>query len=94
MVLKAAEICVNEWDDDNLPDEGPLQCDLDELGDDDDSPTEPCPACGAEIYDDSPQCPACGQYVLSPGTSTGRLPLWLAIAAALALIAFVCWILI
>jgi len=49
----------------------------DEFDDDDDIPSEDvadeaticCPACGMEIYEDSPQCPHCGEYVTS---STSR----------------------
>ena len=83
---------MNEWDDDIL-DEGPLQCDLDELGGDHESATEPCPACGAEIYDDSPQCPACGQYVFAAAGTTHRLEWWWVMAAVVASIALLCYIL-
>jgi hypothetical protein len=83
-----------DWDNDNLADEGPLESDLEELGGDDESSTAPCSACGAEIYDDSPQCPACGQYILATGNSTHGLTRWYLIAAAIALIAFVCYILL
>ena len=85
---------MNEWDDDNLPDEGPLESDLEEFDDNDEPETEPCPACGAEIYDDSPQCPACGEYIFATAGATHRWPLWLVVATAAALIAFVCYILV
>ena len=84
---------MNEWDDDNLPDEGPLDSDLDEFGDDDEPATEPCPACGAEIYDDSPRCPVCGEYIFATAGRRRRWPLWLVIVAAVALTAFICYIL-
>ncbi len=84
---------MNEWDDDNLPDEGPLDSDLDEFGDDDEPTTEPCPACGADIYDDSPQCPVCREYIFAAAGRTHRWSLWLVIAAVMALIAMVCYIL-
>ena len=84
---------MNEWDDDNLDDEGPLDSDLDELGTDDELTTAPCPSCGAEIYDDSPQCPVCGEYILSGAGTSHRWPLWMVIIAAVALVAFVCYIL-
>jgi hypothetical protein len=85
---------VNEWDDDNLDDEGPLDSDLDELDYDDEPPTEPGPACGADIYDDSPQCPVCGEYIFPGSGSTHRWPLWLVVVAAVALVAFICYILL
>ena len=37
---------------------------VDHQAEDDRSETLPCPACGAEIYEDAEQCPACGQYVV------------------------------
>ena len=85
---------MSEWDDDNLPDEGPLESDLEELGGDDGPDTAPCPACGAEIYDDSPQCPVCGEYIFATAAATHRWPWWWVLAAAAALIAFVCYILV
>jgi len=84
---------VNQWDDD-MPDEGPLESDLDELGDDGPE-TAPCPACGAEIYDDSPRCPVCGEYVLtSVSYSPGPVPLWVLLAAVAAIAAFLFYILL
>lgn len=85
---------MNEWDDDNPPDEGPLECDLEELGGDDAPQTAPCSACGAEIYDDSVQCPVCGQYILGGSGASHRLTWWWVLAAVAALVAFVCYILI
>jgi len=84
---------VNEWDDDNLPDEGPLQSDLEEFDGDDESATAACPACGTEIYDDSVQCPSCGEYIFASAGIAHRWPWWWTLVAALALIAFVCYIL-
>jgi hypothetical protein len=85
---------VNEWDDDNLDDEGPLDSDLDEFADDDEPTTEPCPACGADIYDDSPRCPVCGEYIFPGSGSTHRWPIWMVIVAAVAIFAFICYILL
>lgn len=49
--------------DDEYPDEA------DPNGDEDDeSETVECPACGADVYEDSERCPACGEYI-SPDTS-------------------------
>lgn len=33
--------------------------------DETDTPLEPCPNCGEEIYEDAEQCPYCGEYVVS-----------------------------
>ena len=85
---------MNEWDDDNLDDEGPLDSDLDEFNNDDELTTEPCPACGAEIYDDSPQCPVCGEYIVARAGASHRWPLWMVIVAAVAIFALLCYILI
>jgi len=93
-VLETILVCVNEWDDDNLSDERPLESDLEELGDDDRPATAPCNACGTEIYDDSVQCPACGQYIFATAGATHRLTWWWVLAAAVALVAFICYILV
>ncbi len=85
---------MSEWDDDNLLDEGPLDSDLKTFDDDNEQTTEPCPACGAEIYDDSPQCPVCGEYILSGAAASHRWPIWMVIVAAVAIFAFVCYILV
>ena len=85
---------MNEWDDDNLLDEGPLESDLEEFGDDDEPATEPCPACGADVYDDSPQCPYCGVYIFTTSGTTYNWPWWWVLVAAAALIAFISYILV
>ena len=84
---------MNEWDDDML-DEGPLDSDLEELGDDDEPETVPCPACRAEIYEDSPQCPVCGEYIFHRSGAGHRWPWWWMLATAAAIISFVAYILL
>ncbi len=82
---------MNEWNDDML-DEGPLDSDLEELGDDGPE-TAPCEACGAEIYEDSPRCPACGEYILKSASYSYRpLPAWVLLAAMAAIAAFLFYI--
>lgn len=44
----------------------------DEDESDGESETNPCPHCGADIYEDAVRCPICGQYV-TPGA---RKNLW------------------
>ena len=71
--------------DDDWKDEGPLEQDLDEFGDDTASTTAPCPECGAEIYDDAEQCPACGQYITTTaqrGAWVGKSLWWVLLGAA------------
>jgi len=78
-------------DDDEEDDD--LDYDASDLtpGDDDDdedysvnseSSTDPCPHCGAQVYEDAEQCPLCGQYITdeeTPRTSQPRWVVWTAI---------------
>ena len=57
-----------DWDggDDDLPDE-----------EDDSSATVECPACGADVYEDSERCPLCGSYLLQAGDYLWKdRPIW------------------
>lgn len=59
----------SDWE---LPDE-----DEEGYGDDEgESSTVDCPACGAEIYEDSEQCPVCGEYVTHSTSAWDGKPLW------------------
>ncbi|MCH2181573.1 MAG: zinc-ribbon domain-containing protein [Mariniblastus sp.] len=50
----------------------------DEYFDVDDDCSIPCPACGAEIYDDVPMCPQCGEYIVDSGRPFwSNKPRWL-----------------
>ena len=49
-------------------------------GEDDAAETVPCPACGAEVYEDAPACPACGEYVTAYRSPTAGMPRWFAAA--------------
>lgn len=63
---------------------GEMGDDLDDLVDDygadeDDDPALdvlPCPQCGADVYDDSPQCPACGSYITHSTSPWHGKPWW------------------
>jgi predicted amidophosphoribosyltransferase len=38
-----------------------------------------CPACGAEVYEESPACPVCGEYITSTpstGSQWAGKPWW------------------
>ncbi len=60
-------------------------CDEDDTND-----VRPCPACGAEIYEDSLRCPVCGDYITfgSLGPWSGR-PLWWIVLGALGVAALI-----
>lgn len=51
--------------------------------DDESNDVRPCPACGAEIYEDSPRCPVCGAYITFAAAHpwSGRPLWWIALAA-------------
>ena len=62
----------------------------DDYDEDDSNDVRPCPACGAEIYEDSLRCPACGNYITfgSLGPWSGR-PLWWIVLGALGVAALI-----
>jgi len=50
----------DDWQlDEGLDPEGPSADDLDRFGDE----LNPCPNCGAEVYDQADICPACGEVL-------------------------------
>lgn len=77
-------------DYDDLKDEGPQDIDLEQLGDQEDSETVPCPACGAEVYKDADRCPVCGQYVVT--RAEGRPSQWKWVMVALMILAIAIWL--
>ena len=56
---------------------------------DDDSAAEtvPCPACGADIYEEAEQCPVCGEYVVHNNRVLAGKPGWYLLLAVLGVIA-------
>ena len=62
----------------------------DDYDEDDSNDVRPCPACGAEIYEDSLRCPSCGNYITfgSLGPWSGR-PLWWIVLGALGVAALI-----
>ena len=58
---------------------------------DDDAEVLPCPACGAEVYEEAERCPECDEYIV-PGSGRnvflGR-PLWWVILGLLGTIALI-----
>ena len=51
--------------------------------------TLPCPACGAEIYEEAQQCSVCGEYVLHDRSTLGGKPGWYLLLGVLGVIAVV-----
>jgi predicted amidophosphoribosyltransferase len=58
---------------------------------DDDSAAEtvPCPACGADIYEEAEQCPVCGEYVVHNSSALAGKPGWYLLLAVLGVIAVI-----
>lgn len=77
-----------EEDDDLDEAEDPDESDQD--SDEDPSATIPCPNCGHDVFEDADRCPHCGEYI-TPAASSAR-PMWLIIAAILALLALLFWL--
>ena len=80
----------DDWDDEDP--EAPDESDTDD-GEEDD--TVECPHCGRDVYQAAQRCPHCGNYLSkedAPGGST-RPPWWILIAATLALLGALTWVL-
>jgi uncharacterized paraquat-inducible protein A len=45
-----------------------------DYSDSDDAETAPCPACGADIYDDLDHCPRCGHWLTDADRGHGQFP--------------------
>jgi len=71
-----------EWDDE--PDW--------DTREDDDEPTIPCPNCREKVHEDAPQCPYCGHYISEEEARSSAKPWWVIVAAVLALLAALSWI--
>lgn len=59
---------------------------------DDDDPaaeTVPCPACGADIYEEAEQCPVCEEYVVHNQSVLAGKPGWYLLMAVLGVIAVI-----
>lgn len=82
---------MTRWDREEIDDDGPQQADLDELGEDGQTDTEPCPSCGADIYESADRCPACGDWILSRADVRSIKPWWWIVLAALAAAMLLLW---
>lgn len=59
--------------EDELRDEEYLDEEDDNWDNDDEAETFACPACGADVYEESQRCPECGEYISqSTGPLAGR----------------------
>jgi hypothetical protein len=58
--------------------------DEDDLDDDQDDETIPCPHCREPVYEDAEQCPSCGKY-LSREDIPWRRPAWLIVGVVITL---------
>jgi hypothetical protein len=58
----------------------------DEL-DDDSTDTVPCPACAADVYEDSEQCPRCGEFITADTHAWGNRSWWWIVLGAAGLLA-------
>jgi hypothetical protein len=58
-----------------------------------DEPVIPCPYCGEEMLEDSPQCPSCGNYISAEDLPTKSQPLWVVMTAIVCLILALGWVL-
>ena len=91
IAMETQESWGDEWSDyDEYEYEDEEQDTWDE---EDDDYTLPCPACGAEVYEDAEQCPACGEYILESDQHSGyawrNRPLWWILLGAAGIIAVI-----
>jgi len=62
-------------------------------GDENSDDTNPCPSCGALVYEDAEQCPKCGHYISRDDLSSKK-PLWIIITACICLaLILIVWVL-
>ena len=54
--------------------------------------TVPCPACGADIYEEAEQCPVCGDYVVHGRSALAGKPGWYLLVAVLGVIAAIAFL--
>jgi hypothetical protein len=78
----------DDYEDDEEDREAPEAFDRDDE-DDDDAGTVECPRCGREISEYAQRCPRCGAYVSDEEATRTNFPVWVIVAAAALLAAFV-----
>ncbi len=55
---------MDEWKNGDTDPHGPLDVDLEELGEDSEPVLLTCPACGEDVFEEAQQCPQCGEYII------------------------------
>jgi hypothetical protein len=53
------------------------------------TPTQSCPMCGVDIYEDAVQCPLCGQYLTRTSSAWNGRPGWWVLLGLLGILAVV-----
>lgn len=76
----------SDFDDDDFDDEYDNDWESD---DDESSEVEPCPHCGADVYEDAVACPHCGEYITHRRRALHSLPTWVVVVALAGMAAFV-----
>ena len=56
-----------------------------------DEPLIPCPYCGVEMLEESPQCPSCGNYISAEDLPTTSQPTWVILTAVVCLLLALGW---
>jgi hypothetical protein len=95
----ADEFEPDDEDDDDVDPEAPDESDMDPddgdaaVDDDDDDAvdTVPCTYCGHAVYEHADICPHCRNFISFPDAGPRR-PLWIVVAAILALIGIGWWV--
>lgn len=59
---------------------------------DDDAPTQACPYCRREIYEDAERCPYCENYISDDDAPPPRKPWWIIVGALACLYVVYRWI--
>jgi hypothetical protein len=79
----------DEWDRDLDSDE-PEECD--DLANDGEERTLPCPYCRRAIHEDSVRCPHCESYISGEDAPPSRKPWWIILGVLACLYAIYQWI--
>ena len=78
----------DDWDGDSTGDDE----ELDDIPDDSEGATIPCPYCRRQIHEDSQRCPYCERYVSEEDAPPSRKPWWIVIGALACLYVVYRWI--
>ena len=63
-----------------------------DVWDDDEDVTIPCPYCRRPIYEDSQRCPHCGNYISEEDAAPRRKPWWIIVGTVAVLYIVYRWI--